>query len=87
MPTTNDALSLVRADQIAADQRAQKMREWMPGVAQLVDEVRQAFPGAKVKYAKEGDREVGKSVPFEGADVEKILLHVDLTKQRKRRHG
>jgi len=87
MPTTNDALLLVRADQVAAEQRAQKMREWMPVVAQLVDEVRRAFPGTKVKYAKEGDREVGRPVPFEGTDVEKILLHDQLTKQRKRKHG
>ena len=44
MPTTNDALSLVRADRVAAEQRAQKMRDWMPGVAQLVDEVKALLP-------------------------------------------
>ena len=35
-------------------------RAAMPLVAEMVDEIRRAYPDAKVLWVKEGDREMGK---------------------------
>lgn len=39
-------------------------RELMPNVAAIVDELFETFGSVKVKWAKEGDREVGKRDPW-----------------------
>lgn len=52
-------------------------RKRMPGVAEIVDEVRKYFPGAKVIYAREGDIEVGKRPERTGIIASDWSLPVD----------
>lgn len=40
--------------------KAQDNRSAFPFAARMVDELREFFPGARVTYAQEGGREVGK---------------------------
>ena len=49
------------------EQKAQRNRERMPGVAAIVDELSAAFGSVKVLWAKEGDIEVGKQTWVDAA--------------------
>lgn len=76
MPTI-EAIDLVRADLERIEARRQQMREAMPGTAVLVDDLRAAFGDVKVRYAKEGCKEVGKPQPFDGIDVDQLIRYYD----------
>lgn len=76
---------LIKADLQRVKDRREHMRQAMPGVASLVDEVRAAFGEVRVRWAKEGDKEVGKPQPFDGSDIDKILRHHDLVAHRAKR--
>lgn len=76
---------LIRADLQRVQDRREQMRQAMPGVASLVDEARAAFGDVKVRWAREGDKEVGTRQPFDGTDVDKILRYHDLAAHRAKR--
>jgi hypothetical protein len=80
-----EAHELIKRDLEKVEARREHMRRSMPGTAAIVDHVRSAFPGVKVLWAKEGYMEVGKRQPFDGTDIDKIILHDDLCKQRQKR--
>jgi hypothetical protein len=44
----------------------EQLREAMPGVAKIVDQVREYFPDSKLVYAKEGGLEIGESSEGKG---------------------
>lgn len=83
----NEISDLIRADMRCVEDRREQMRKAMPGTAAIVDEFRAAFgQGVKVLRATEGDKEVGKPQPFDGTDVDKILLYHELRNNRLKRN-
>lgn len=54
-----DIAELLRVDRARDDARRERNRQTMPGVAALVDEVSAVFGQVKVRWAKEGDHEIG----------------------------
>lgn len=75
MPT--EAIDLVRADLETIEKRRRQMREAMPETAELVDELKAAFGDVKVRWAKEGEQEVGKRQAFDGIDVDQLIRYYD----------
>lgn len=62
-----DITDMIRADRAKDDERRERNRREMPGVAAIVDEVSAVFGPVKVLWAKEGNREIGKRDPWGAA--------------------
>ncbi len=62
-----DIAEMIRSDIGDREQKAQRNRERMPGVAGIVDQFTSAFGSVKVLWAKEGDIEVGKQTWMDAA--------------------
>lgn len=56
---TTDIAEMLRQDRAKDDARRERNRASMPGVAAIVDEVSAVFGPVRVRWAKEGDREIG----------------------------
>lgn len=76
----SDLAELIRKDIVREEGRREQMRRDFPGVASLVDEVRDEFGEVKVLHASENGREVGKPQPFDGTDVDKVIAMDDWSK-------
>lgn len=81
-----DIVEMLRADRAHAEARAQRNRDQFPGVTAIVDEFRAAFGAdqVKVRWACENGREIGKPIPFEGTDVDKLIRLDDMDAKRRR---
>ena len=81
----SDIVEMLRADRAKAEARARRNRDQFPGVTAIVDELRSAFGAdqVKVRWASENGREVGKPIPFEGTDVDKLIRLDDMSKKRR----
>jgi len=80
-----DIVEMLQADRAKAEARAQRNRDQFPGVSAIVDELRTAFGAdqVKVRWARESGREVGRPIPFEGTDVDKLIRLDDMSKKRR----
>lgn len=64
---TSDIAELLRKDRAKDDERRERNRQLMPGVASIVDELSAVFGPVKVRWAREGDREIGVRDAWGGA--------------------
>jgi hypothetical protein len=59
------------------------IRADFPDATDGIDQLRAAFgPGVKAKYFSEGGKTMGKPIPFEGTDAEKIIRYDDMRQKR-----
>jgi len=55
----------------------------MPDGASLVDSMTTVFGPVKVKRIKANGLDMGKPIPFEGTDVDKLIRLDDMSKKRR----
>lgn len=83
-----DLRARIRADQAMATAKAERNRSAMPGVAAIVDHLRDVFgAGVRVQWAEESGRTVGKRDEETGIDVDRIIAADDWNKQCAGKHG
>lgn len=80
----NESMQMLAAMKRQVASRREQHRRDFPDVALIVDELTAAFGPVKVLHASENGREVGKSQPFDGIDVDKVIAMDDWSKHANR---
>lgn len=80
-----DVMDMIRASVRKEDDKREQIRIDFPGCTSIIDQFRAVFgDGVKAKYFEENGKTMGKQIPFDGTDVDKLIRLDEMDAKRRR---